>query len=164
MSDRLREPHETGALWQAERWAREVDGRRSGREGTWVYLWPTFVYVWQKTTKFCKVIILQLKNWKKKRICHTTERFKHNSCLSSYVWDMQCTSRKRTWKPIEGHPNWADTILSLPISSLCTSGMLLLRNGDKNLIISETVPLRIEILFIKIKCTHFEKGFKHSNL
>ena len=36
-------------------------GGRSRREGTWVYLWLIFVYVWQKTTKFCKAIILQLK-------------------------------------------------------------------------------------------------------
>ena len=29
---------------------------------TYVYLWLTHADVWQKTTKFCKVIILQLKN------------------------------------------------------------------------------------------------------
>ena len=39
---------------------REMGGR-SGREGTWVYLWLILVDVWQKTTKFCKAIILQLK-------------------------------------------------------------------------------------------------------
>ena len=32
-----------------------------GREGTRVYLW-LILDVWQKTTKFCKAIILQLKN------------------------------------------------------------------------------------------------------
>ena len=40
-------------------------GGRSRREGTWVYLWLILVDVCQKTTKFCKAIILQLK--KKKR-------------------------------------------------------------------------------------------------
>ena len=39
---------------------REMEGR-SGKEGTWVYIWLTLVDVWQKTTKFCKAIILQLK-------------------------------------------------------------------------------------------------------
>ena len=32
------------------------------REGIYVYLWLIHVEVWQKTTKFCKTIILQLKN------------------------------------------------------------------------------------------------------
>ena len=43
---------------------REIGGR-SRREGTWVYLWLILVDVWQKTTKFCKAIILQLKFFKK---------------------------------------------------------------------------------------------------
>ena len=34
-------------------------GERFGREGTLVYLWLILVDVWQKTTKFCKAIILQ---------------------------------------------------------------------------------------------------------
>ena len=29
---------------------------------TYVYLWLIHVDVWQKTTKFCKAIVLQLKN------------------------------------------------------------------------------------------------------
>ena len=32
------------------------------REGTYVYLWLIHVGIWQKITKFCKSIILQLKN------------------------------------------------------------------------------------------------------
>ena len=36
-------------------------GGRFKREGTSVYLWLTHVEVWQKTTKFCKAINLQLK-------------------------------------------------------------------------------------------------------
>ena len=37
-------------------------GGRFKREGTYVCLWPIYVDVWQKTTKFSKAIILQLKN------------------------------------------------------------------------------------------------------
>jgi len=41
-------------------------GRKMGgkfkRERIYVYLWLIHVEVWQKTTKFCKAIILQLKN------------------------------------------------------------------------------------------------------
>ena len=36
------------------------------REGTYAHLWLIRAEVWQKTTEFCKAIILQLK--KKKRI------------------------------------------------------------------------------------------------
>ena len=35
------------------------DGGGDGREGTYVYLWLIHVEVWQKTTEFCKAIILQ---------------------------------------------------------------------------------------------------------
>ena len=40
---------------------REMGGRFK-REGIYVYLWLIHVEVWQKTTKFCKAIIFQLKN------------------------------------------------------------------------------------------------------
>ena len=43
-------------------WDGEGAGMDVRREGTWVYLWLIFVDAWQKTTKFCKAIILQLKN------------------------------------------------------------------------------------------------------
>ena len=46
-------------------WGGRWDGGPGG-EGTWVYLWLIFVDIWQKTTKFCKALILQLKNKKKK--------------------------------------------------------------------------------------------------
>ena len=36
-------------------------GGRFKREGTYVYLWLIHVDVWQKTTQYCKVIILQVK-------------------------------------------------------------------------------------------------------
>ena len=50
----------------------EWDGRKMGgrfkMEGAYVYLWLIHVDVWQKTTKFCKAIILQLKMNKVKKI------------------------------------------------------------------------------------------------
>ena len=63
--------------WKFTVWLRELkqglcnnlegsDGEGDGREvqegGDIVHLWLIIVDVWQKTTKFCKVIILQLKN------------------------------------------------------------------------------------------------------
>ena len=50
------------------------DGEGSG-EGTHVPLWLRHVFVWQKPTKYCKAIILQLKIKKKvvyKYNIHTT--------------------------------------------------------------------------------------------
>ena len=43
-------------------------GRRFKREGIYVYLWVIHVEVWQKTSKLCKAIILQLKNILKKEV------------------------------------------------------------------------------------------------
>ena len=49
---------QTGVLYQP----RGVGwGGRFKREGIYVYLWLIHVEAWQKTTKFCKAIILQLK-------------------------------------------------------------------------------------------------------
>ena len=47
---------------------REMGGEVQEGEGIYVYLWLIHVDVWKKTTKFCKAIILQLKNKKKERI------------------------------------------------------------------------------------------------
>ena len=44
--------------WRGEM-GREMGGSFK-REGTYVYLWLIHVEVWQKTTEFCKAIILQL--------------------------------------------------------------------------------------------------------
>ena len=41
-------------------------GRRFKREGTYVHLWLIHVDVRQKSNQYCKAIILQLKNLKKK--------------------------------------------------------------------------------------------------
>ena len=41
---------------------------RFKREGTYIYLWLIYVVVWQKSTQYCKAIILQLKiNFKKRQ-------------------------------------------------------------------------------------------------
>ena len=47
-----------------EGWDGEGDGREVQRGGEYVYLWLVQVEVWQKTTKFCMAIILQLKKKK----------------------------------------------------------------------------------------------------
>ena len=39
----------------------EVEGRFE-KEETYVYVWLILVDVWQKAAKFCKIIILQLKD------------------------------------------------------------------------------------------------------
>ena len=52
---------QTGVLYQPRRWDREGYGREFKTEGIYVYLWLIHVEVWQKTTKFCKAFILQLK-------------------------------------------------------------------------------------------------------
>ena len=49
--------------WNGKGW--EV-GRRFKREGTYVHLWLIHVGVRQKSNQYCKAIILQLKNLKKK--------------------------------------------------------------------------------------------------
>ena len=60
---------------QRGRIGREM-GRRHKREGIYVYLWLIHVEVRQKTTKFCKAIILQLKNKLVKRSSNIDSGFK----------------------------------------------------------------------------------------
>ena len=50
-----------GLCENLDRWDGEEMEGSFGREGTWVYLWLILVDVWQKTTEFCKAIILQFK-------------------------------------------------------------------------------------------------------
>ena len=42
-----------------------VDRRKFRSEGTYIYPWLIHIDIWQKPTKFCKPIILQLKGVKK---------------------------------------------------------------------------------------------------
>ena len=51
-----------GLCINLEGWDGEGDGKEVQREGIHVYLWLIRVEVWQKTTHFCKAIILHLKN------------------------------------------------------------------------------------------------------
>ena len=51
-----------GALQQPGGGMGRQMGGRFKREGTYVCLWLIYIDIWQKTTKFCKAIILQLKN------------------------------------------------------------------------------------------------------
>ena len=60
-------------------------GGRLKREGTYVYLWLIHVELWQKTTKFCKVIVPQLKN---KQIF-----LKEIGLEISHFWEGKWTSR-----------------------------------------------------------------------
>ena len=50
-----------------EEWNREEAGGRRKREGIYVYLWLIHI-VWQKPTKHCKAIILQLKIYFLKKV------------------------------------------------------------------------------------------------
>ena len=56
---------------------REMGGRFK-RQGIYVYLWLIHVEVWQKTAKFCKAIILQLKKKKLTCVCCSVT----HSCLT----------------------------------------------------------------------------------
>ena len=47
-------------------------------QGTYVYLWLVHVDVWQKTTQYCKAIILQLKINKLKNKTNQKEHKKQN--------------------------------------------------------------------------------------
>ena len=75
--------YKTDSQWEFAVWLRELkqelcdnlegwDGKKMGRkfrrEGMWVYLWLILVDVWQKTARFCKAIILQLKSKVGKKI------------------------------------------------------------------------------------------------
>ena len=57
----LRKPKQGLCINLAGRMGQEMGGRLK-REGRYVYLWLIHVGNGQKTTKFCKAIILQLKN------------------------------------------------------------------------------------------------------
>ena len=66
LSRGLRVIREAGGCLQREsRWRKRKEGARIfKREGTYIYPW-LILDVWQKSAKFCKAIILHLKNKKK---------------------------------------------------------------------------------------------------
>ena len=57
-----------GLCINLEEWDGEGDGREV-QKGIYIYLWLIHVEVWQKTAKFFKAIILQLKKKKDRRNC-----------------------------------------------------------------------------------------------
>ena len=57
---------QTGLRKNLEGWDGVGGGKEVQEEGTYVYLWLFHVDVWQKSNKFCKVIIVQLNKLKKK--------------------------------------------------------------------------------------------------
>ena len=59
---------QTGALWQAERWDGEEDGREVRKGGDMGALMADSYWYMTETTKFCKAITLQLKNTLKRYI------------------------------------------------------------------------------------------------
>ena len=63
---------------------REV-GRRSMREGTCVCLWMIHVDVWQKSSQYCKVIILKLKIKQKKFFNCVASVAESRQCVYTYI-------------------------------------------------------------------------------
>ena len=51
----------SGALWHPRGVGWGDSRRRFKREGTHIYLWLIHAVVWQKPTRYCKAIILQLR-------------------------------------------------------------------------------------------------------
>ena len=96
-------------------------GGRFKREGIYVYLWLIHVEVWQKATKFCKAIILQLKNKLIKKggnvFCHTIKCLEvstlqmnqHGDSSSTFLW-ISCLSSVMFW--FCPHPGWSSNTLA----------------------------------------------------
>ena len=57
----------------------EVRGRFQREEATCVYLWLTHVDVWQKPTRYCKAIILQLNTFLEKCVGFSLDLFVENA-------------------------------------------------------------------------------------
>ena len=95
-----------GLCINLEEWDGEGDGREV-QKGIYIYLWLIHVEVWQKTAKFCKAIILQLKKKKTGGIVYfpfTSETFWNFQCFNSSsqsvacVEDVLCTKdQNRLW-------------------------------------------------------------------
>ena len=98
-----------------DEWAGEGDGREFKREVIYVYLWLIHVEVWQKTTKFCKAVIL---HWKKRRrrrrrICLQCRRPGFNSQVGKIPWRRKCqpapvslSGESREERSLAGYSLW----------------------------------------------------------
>ena len=75
-------------------------GGKFKREGTRVYLWLTDVDVWQKPTKFCKAIILQLNinKLKKKKNMETKQHSTKKKNVSFKISKMNSQNSSRQMK------------------------------------------------------------------
>ena len=76
-------------------------GGRFKREGLYVYLWLIHVALWQKTKKFYKAIILQLKKKAETLLCQQRSVWSKLWFFGSHVW-MWELDRKESWVP----KNW----------------------------------------------------------
>ena len=62
-----------------------------GLWGTYVYLWLTHVAIWQKTTKFCKAVIVQLKKQRqnpKTTVCDSERGYDESFQSQKAVWNL----------------------------------------------------------------------------
>ena len=111
---------QTGALYQPGAGMGKEMGGRFKREGIYVHLWLIDVEVWQKTVKFCKAIILQLKNNHKLTcICRCSVA---QSCLT-LCDPMDCSTPDcpvfHYFEFAQTHAHWVDDTIqpSHPLSS-----------------------------------------------
>ena len=82
---------------------REIRGRFR-REGIYICIWLIHVEVWQKTTKFCKAIILKLKKHiNLKRSCSFWVKVIHSLENNNLIWQTRCVNHSL---PIEGGSGW----------------------------------------------------------
>ena len=71
MAEKLKQ----GLCTKLEGWDGEGDGRETQKGGDICTPMADSGCYWQKTTKFCKAIILQKINWKKKKILLDMKKF-----------------------------------------------------------------------------------------
>ena len=81
-------------------------GREMGgsfrREGIYVHLWLIHVETWQKTTKFCKAIILQLKyilkKWPPSKDLQAVGHSQQTECWETYIPTMNKRQEKSVFQ------------------------------------------------------------------
>ena len=90
--------------WWWWRWGGGEIGRKMGErlkgEGIYVYLWLIHVDVWQKPTKFCKAVILQLKNNNRKKTHWTVKKKKKSFPLKFLCWSPECDALVWEYKDV----------------------------------------------------------------
>ena len=109
---------------------REV-GERFKRKGIYVYLWLIHVEIWQKITKFCKAIILQLKKKKKKKeinLCKIKQTLIIHECIyqlglhSLLQWKtLKANQQKLLWLKFFFQYSKSDNKVKIKISYNLTS-------------------------------------------